>query len=156
MVFFGSMIAATAVEKCNLHMRIALKVILFFGTSIQRFLLGFMITTCVLSMCISNIATAALMMPVINAAFEQLTKPLIHTVNDDDVLNVLVHNSNRAHVTKPHYARTNRKFSFLTLKEINRLRRGILLGNCYASVIAGTATLTGNPTNLMLNAYLQE
>lgn len=37
MVFLGSLIAATAVEKSNLHERVALKVILLSGTSPKRF-----------------------------------------------------------------------------------------------------------------------
>lgn len=74
MVFLGSLVAATAVEKSNLHERIALKVILLTGTSPNRLLMGFMFTTCFLSMWISNLATVALMVPIVNAALEQLTR----------------------------------------------------------------------------------
>ena len=156
MVFLGSLIAAVAVEKSNLHMRIALKVILMFGTSVERFLLGFMTTTAILSMCISNIATAALVMPMINAAFEQLTRPLIYSseYQDHHLLRVTVDSSSKNPMQK--IPRSQRKYSFLLPEDVTRLRRGILLGNCYASIIAGTATLTGNPTNLMLNAFLHE
>lgn len=50
MIFLGSLVAAAAVEESNLHQRIALKVLLLFGTSPQWLLLGFMTNTMFLSM----------------------------------------------------------------------------------------------------------
>lgn len=72
MVFLGSLVAATAVEKSNLHTRMALKVILMSGTSPRRLLAGFMLTTAFLSLWISNLATVALMIPIVNAAMDKL------------------------------------------------------------------------------------
>lgn len=50
MIFLGSLVAAAAVEESNLHQRIALKVLLLFGTSPKWLLLGFMTNTMFLSM----------------------------------------------------------------------------------------------------------
>lgn len=74
MVFLGSLIAATAVSKSNLHERIALKVIMLTGTSPRRLMLGFIVTTAFLSMWISNLATVAMMLPIANAALDQLER----------------------------------------------------------------------------------
>lgn len=63
-LFFGGFIMALALEKVNLHRRIALNIIKLTGTSPNQFILGFMIATAVLSMWISNTATAVVMLPI--------------------------------------------------------------------------------------------
>lgn len=37
MMFFGGLIVGIALEHCNLHRRIALKVIMLFGSSIKKY-----------------------------------------------------------------------------------------------------------------------
>ena len=56
-LFFGGFVLALALEKVNLHKRIALSIIKITGTTPDRVVLGFMIATASISMWISNTAT---------------------------------------------------------------------------------------------------
>ncbi len=63
-LFMGGFIIALAMEKQNLHKRIALNIIRLTGTSANGIILGFMLSTAFLSMWISNTATAVMMLPI--------------------------------------------------------------------------------------------
>lgn len=63
-LFFGGFIMALALEKVNLHKRIALNIINFTGTHPDRVILGFLISTAFMSMWISNTATTVVMLPI--------------------------------------------------------------------------------------------
>ena len=71
-LYIGGFILAIAIEKWNLHKRIALTVINIIGTSVSRIILGFMLATAFLSMWISNTATTVMMLPIGMAIILQL------------------------------------------------------------------------------------
>ena len=63
-LFIACFMLATAIEKWNLHRRIALNIIRFVGTKPSRVILGFMLATGFLSMWLSNTATTIMMLPI--------------------------------------------------------------------------------------------
>jgi len=71
-LFMGGFMIAVAMERWHLHRRLALHVINRVGTSPARLVLGFMLATALLSMWISNTATAMLMVTIGMAVLRQL------------------------------------------------------------------------------------
>ncbi|HBK72257.1 MAG TPA: anion transporter [Flavobacteriaceae bacterium] len=71
-LFMGGFMIAIAIEKWNLHKRIALNIINTIGTDVSKIILGFMLATAFLSMWISNTATSVMMLPIGIAIIQQL------------------------------------------------------------------------------------
>ena len=76
-LFFGGFVMALALEKVNLHKRIALNIIRLTGTTPNKVILGFMIATASLSMWISNTASTVVMLPIALSVINLL-------INDED------------------------------------------------------------------------
>lgn len=63
-LFFAGFVLGLSVEKWGLHKRVALKTVLVVGTKPTRLVAGFMLASALLSMFISNTATAIMMLPI--------------------------------------------------------------------------------------------
>ncbi len=128
LLFMGGFIIAIAVEKWNLHKRIALNILSIVGGQPHRLVLGVMLATGFLSMWLSNTSTALMMMPMgmsLILLYEELNAGL---VKRGEVIDSRASN-----------------FS-LTL----------LLGIAYSASIGGFATLIGTPPNGVLVTQLPQ
>ncbi|XP_043910184.1 solute carrier family 13 member 5 isoform X2 [Protopterus annectens] len=165
MLFVGGLIVAVAVEQWNLHKRIALRVLLFVGANPALLMLGFMGVTAFLSMWISNTATTAMMVPIVQAVISQLSStdnetddtencngihiPGIELQDTKETKSSLEPATGNGHIANPIQTHDDES-------EKKRMFKGMTLCVCYAASIGGTATLTGTGPNLVLKGQMNQ
>ncbi|XP_055937657.1 Na(+)/citrate cotransporter-like isoform X3 [Argiope bruennichi] len=168
MMFVGGLFMAVAIEECNLHKRIALNVLRWVGPTPLWMIFGFMSTSMFLSMWISNTATAALMVPIIEAVMEEMRGK----TNDKDEMIEMKKTSVIAIDVKP--VTENGVFPESQSRDSNDpplpiapdspnrlhmiavLKRAMFLSVAYAANIGGTGTLTGTGPNLVVKSVTEK
>lgn len=163
MLFLGSLVVAVAVEKWNLHKRLALRTLTLVGPQPKWLLLGIMFPSWFLSMWMSNTATTAMMMPIVIAILTQI-KESKREIPDEDVeleandndIKIMIHNSrpldtNQADeiVFKEKLMAQNRAEDERLDREFAGLAKVFALSTAFSSNIGGMATLTGTPPNVI-------
>ncbi|MEA3278810.1 MAG: DASS family sodium-coupled anion symporter [Pseudomonadota bacterium] len=126
-LFLGGFLLGLGIQRFGLHRRIALHVLLRVGPSPRALIAGFMLTAALLSMWISNSATAVMMLPI-----------------GASVLKLL----------EDH--RSKGQGASCTPAQMRAFGTALVLGIAYACSIGGTGTLVGTPPNLVLAAFVKE
>ncbi|XP_023795229.1 solute carrier family 13 member 5 isoform X4 [Cyanistes caeruleus] len=165
MLFLGGLIVAISVEQWNLHKRIALRVLLILGVKPALLMLGFMVVTAFLSMWISNTATTAMMVPIVQAVLDQMdsteydvtmmeqatgqTNAVIELEEKSTSESTAVHVISNEQVPDDPRSSEEQKIK-------KRICKGMTLCVCYAASIGGTATLTGTGPNVVLKGQMNQ
>ncbi len=153
-LFMGGFLIAIAMQRWNLHRRIALLTVRAMGTRSTRVVAGFMIATAFLSMWVSNTATAVMMLPI-GVSVLMLAAELGggrsgedgdagDGAGDDDE-NVM-----------PAIDASADPGSDEVKDAVIRSRFGtaLMLGIAYAASVGSLATIIGTPPNTLLAGYL--
>ena len=127
-LFLGGFILAIAMEKWDLHRRVALVIVSRVGVAPKSIILGFIVAATLLSMWVSNTATAIMMLPI---ALSILALIDIGTEDADP-------------------SASN------STKEKTNFELALILSIAYACNIGGMGTLIGTPPNALLAAFMLE
>ncbi|XP_071621092.1 Na(+)/citrate cotransporter isoform X2 [Heliangelus exortis] len=165
MLFLGGLIVAISVEQWNLHKRIALRVLLILGVKPALLMLGFMIVTAFLSMWISNTATTAMMVPIVQAVLDQMDNTeydvtMMEQAPGQTNTVIELEEKNAADPTVVHVISNGQvpddPRSSEEMKMRKHICKGMTLCVCYAASIGGTATLTGTGPNMVLKGQMNQ
>lgn len=145
-LLLGGFLIALAIERWNLHHRFSLLIIVSIGLGARRLLLGFMVATGVLSMWISNTATAMMMVPIAAGVIVELTvvagrrvppldrEDIERPSGATDPSETLVRSVDADPETLPNTA----------------FGTALMLGIAFGASIGGAATLIGSPPNAVM------
>ncbi|XP_076453197.1 Na(+)/citrate cotransporter-like [Babylonia areolata] len=162
MLFLGSLIVAVAVERWDLHRRLALRTLTLVGPEPRWLMLGIMFPCYFLSMWMSNTATTAMMMPILNAILAQIrqsrrarygateTEIMMKNSNEkhDEVAND-THDMDRLNERGVEEGEGEEEEEEEADEEFNRLAKVFALCIAFSANIGGVATLTGTPPNVI-------
>nr|XP_036882729.1 solute carrier family 13 member 5 isoform X4 [Manis javanica] len=155
MLFLGGLIVAVAVERWNLHKRIALRTLLWVGAKPAQLMLGFMGITAFLSMWISNTATTAMMVPIVEAMLQQMEATTAATEAGLGALE-LVDKGKASELPGSPVIFEGPAMGQQEDRDRKSMCKAMTLCVCYAASIGGTATLTGTGPNVVLLGQMHE
>lgn len=139
-LFLGGFLIAIAMEKVNLHRRVALLTLKGVGVTPRRIVLGMMLATGFLSMWVSNTATALMMLPIGMSVLALVTERTRSTAQSGaDVSEGLRAGGTITEVVKD--------------PDIATFGVCLMLGIAWAASIGGLGTLLGSPPNAILAGY---
>ncbi len=126
-LFMGGFLLSLSMQRWGLHRRIALSTLRLVGTKPTHVVGGFMFTTAMLSMWLSNTATVVMMLPIALSVIGIIFRPHHGSeIDDEDVPQ-------------------QRNFAAC-----------LMLGTAYASSVGGVGTIIGSPPNLFLVSYVRD
>ena len=141
-LFLGGFLIAIAMQKWDLHRRIALLTLRRVGTAPRRIILGMMIATAFLSMWVSNTATTLMMPPI---ALSVLTLVIENTK---------VTSGASAENQGDRLADGQRISDVVEDPDVRVFGVALLLSVAWAASIGGLGTLLGSPPNAIVAGYI--
>ncbi|XP_060704325.1 Na(+)/citrate cotransporter-like [Hemiscyllium ocellatum] len=154
-LFIGGLMVAISIEHWHLHKRIALRTLMFLGVKPALLMLGFMAVTSFLSMWISNTATTAMMIPIIQAVLQQLTSSDVEAEQTDlESAGPTNDLELETKSSKNELDSSGLCIQPVMMSEDLNMYKALTLCVCYAASIGGTSTLTGTGPNLVLKGQL--
>ncbi|TVR58802.1 MAG: SLC13/DASS family transporter, partial [Gemmatimonadales bacterium] len=126
----GGFLIALAMERWGLHRRVALYVLSVVGTRPAAVIGGFMVASALLSMWVSNTATAVMMLPIGVSVIGLLTRSSLSGAEPGPTMRQVA--------------------------EADGFPLALMLGIAYACTIGGLATIIGTPPNAFLAAFMLE
>jgi sodium-dependent dicarboxylate transporter 2/3/5 len=144
-LFLGGFLLALAMERWRLHRRIALAVVLRLGTRPVRLVAGFMVASALLSMWISNTATAMLMLPI-GLSLVDLVRRSVRGAGGSEA------------GAEPGDGEGEEAAAGIGDPDAPGARFALclMLGIAYGASLGGMGTLIGTPTNALLAAFLAD
>lgn len=137
-LFMGGFLLALAMQRWNLHRRIALLTLRVMGTSSSMMVAGFMIATGFLSMWVSNTATAVMMIPIGVSVLM-----LVAQVGGNTTIDIKDGADPESEEVKNAVIKSN-------------FGTALMLGIAYAASIGSLGTLIGTPPNTLLAGYMAD
>ena len=137
-LFLGGFLLAAGMQRWSLHRRFALSVIRVFGVKPRSVILGFMIASAVLSMFVSNTATAIMMLPIAMSVFE------------------LVEGQSRSGRSGTGQSQAGHPQTEHSQAERRNFEIALVLSVAYGCNVGGIGTLIGTPPNALLAGFFQE
>ncbi len=126
-LLLGGFLLGLAMQRCGLHLRVALMILRLCGSRGERVVAGFMVATAILSMWISNTATTAIMAPIALSVIAMLDS----------------------------HAATSPRDSGKGASGLEKMPVVLMLGIAFGANIGGMGTLIGTPPNAVLAAYME-
>lgn len=139
-LFMGGFMLALAMQRWNLHRRIALLTLSVMGSKPVNLIAGFMIATGFLSMWVSNTATAVMMLPIgisVLMLVQKIRK------GEDPASAAEPEDEEEAAEARKEAVRSN-------------FGTALMLGIAYAASVGSLSTIIGTPPNALLAGHMSE
>lgn len=141
-LFLGGFLIAIAMEKWNLHRRIALLTLKSVGVEPKRIILGMMLATGFLSMWVSNTATTLMMLPIGISVLTLVVDRSKQTDQGAEVGEKLAAGGSISEVVED--------------PNIRAFGICLMLAIAWSATIGGLGTLLGSPPNAIVAGYISE
>uniref|UniRef100_A0A8D2NZK0 Solute carrier family 13 member 1 n=1 Tax=Zosterops lateralis melanops TaxID=1220523 RepID=A0A8D2NZK0_ZOSLA len=160
LLLIGVICLATSIEKWNLHKRVALKMVMLVGVNPAWLTLGFMVSCAFLSMWLSNTSAAAMVMPIVEAVAQQITRAeteadeLEMSCSNGSINPALELDENIGEYENPDWKEKEKRVNGKSKKDkYSGIFKVMCLCVAYSATIGGLTTITGTSTNLIFTEH---